>query len=258
MGSDTGRYLNGNKATWRGWVWNRIAERIRDKRNANVLYLIGDSDEDRKKAISKGFRNENLIGVDVRQSSVDAVREAGGIAICADINEVISEWPENRSVDAVVLDYCSGLQENTALTVPLIASRKAFIPSVVVINLQRGRDNVTGAISSLVKCDDSAAMADHLRRQYGKHRGEMLLSSLFSGIAYEQSKTTGEDPRELFFSVANAFNPQFYSCSPNKVVMDTSVFTVPWHMFRITRSVSFSQTKRKISALLAVQTIRSR
>lgn len=136
-------YDSGAKQTWRGWQWNRIAERIPkcQRRDAVVVYLVGPDDLDRKAAIGKGFRNRNLIAVDIDHDNVRRVREAGGVAIACNLQDAIAHWPADIKLSAIVADFTCGLSASSyslwQAALHCFGMRRGTVFSV---NLQRGRD----------------------------------------------------------------------------------------------------------------------
>ncbi len=136
-------YANGTKQTWRGWQWNRIAERIpKDKRaTATCVYLIGPDDFDRHHALRAGFRNRNIIGVDVDVSNVNRVKRSGGVAIDGVLSDLVAMWPSDLPLDVIAADFTCGFGD-AAVDFALAAECSAAVhrQSVFSVNLQRGRD----------------------------------------------------------------------------------------------------------------------
>ena len=107
------------KRHWRRTVWNGIRERLeKPVREALVLYLAAEQDEDREIALQKGFREENLIAVDRRLHVVDSLRAQRRLALHGDVIDVASNWNPAVEVDAVALDFCCGLSLDISLKLP--------------------------------------------------------------------------------------------------------------------------------------------
>lgn len=154
-------YDNGTKNTWRGWQWNRIVERLPEfanrkgfdvRRMSNldrrvcagktVLYLCGPDDRDRQHAIRLGFREENIIAIDVVKRNVDNIRKDKSIAVQTDLASAIAKWDREWPIDVVVADLCCGFSESTKqLAYAMCGTRAITGNTVVSINLQRGRDS---------------------------------------------------------------------------------------------------------------------
>lgn len=130
-------YGGGRKSTWRGWMWNRICERIpkHDRSSAVVVCLAGPEDRDRPEAIKRGFVNHNVISVDIHQGCVEKSRENGGLAIRGDLKDVLRRLSLKIPVSVVVADLMCGLD---ARVKDLIKDADG----VWALNLQRGRDEV--------------------------------------------------------------------------------------------------------------------
>lgn len=152
LGADS--YRNATKETWRGWVWNRIVERLpgfnpkmgpaalrRLCEDKTVLYLPGPDDLDRRCAMKRGFRNENLIAVDISKERAENVRAAGGLAIRGTIQEVVASWPLDWPVNIVMADYCGGLTWGNAGIVLGLARGGIVKGGIVAINMMRGRES---------------------------------------------------------------------------------------------------------------------
>lgn len=151
-------YDGGSKQSARGWIWNRVVDRLVDgvkspseKRrilsNCTVVYLVGPDDLDRECAISKGLRSNNLIAVDVVESRVKAVRKDGGMAVNGSIQKVLCEWPKGWKIDALILDFCGGLTSDELLLPTLLpACLGVSSKTVVAINLLRGRDAASNTL----------------------------------------------------------------------------------------------------------------
>lgn len=134
-------YDNRNKDEARRWAWNRICERIPNvlRKKARVYTLIGDTTLELEVALSKGFSDINVIGVDVREEPVQRWREAGGLAIQAPIAAVVAF--SKVKPQGVIADFCSGISVKNFNSFTMAFARTA-IPGCVVINMLRGRDEV--------------------------------------------------------------------------------------------------------------------
>jgi hypothetical protein len=135
-------YDFGAKRQWRRWLWNRVVERISCKpRDATVLYLSAREDHDRVVAKTHGFRDENLIAIDMDRGVVEDLRETGALAIAARIEEVLCQWNPKRNVHVVILDLCCGLEQNLFRRIYRGLLNPAFEDAVVAINVMRGREH---------------------------------------------------------------------------------------------------------------------
>lgn len=153
-------YQNTTKETWRGWQWNRIAELLgagtipgwpqRDRgtgycrsvcQRSTAVYLVGPDDLDRGSAIKRGFRDENLVAIDLDKKRVKSVRKDGNLAIADSLQRILIEWPRGWDVDVVVADFCYGMVADACRLPQVLYQSKGIQPeSVIAINLQRGRD----------------------------------------------------------------------------------------------------------------------
>lgn len=159
-------YDNKTKNDWRNWAWNRTVDHClpprpgklapwskvdnREKRrllaDKVILYLCGPDDFDRSVALKHGFRNENLIAVDVNESNVIGSRRQGGLGVCCAIEELLPNWPQDFPVSGIVADLCCGLTIPPILLIDSLFMSKGIhsSPKVsLVVNMQRGRDAAT-------------------------------------------------------------------------------------------------------------------
>lgn len=216
-------YKNGTKNNWRRWQWNQIAARVRDRRNAVVLYLASDQDLDRRVAVSKGFNPNNLIAVDIDQSKVDRLRAAGKLAIHGELASVCAYFGGER-IDVVAADLCCGITKRGAILMDVISH---FVPikpgGVVAVNLLRGRDAYLNAAN--------AAMVSHYGKSE-KHRGKSWIRQVIHNAAWHAQKIGGlrcEDGGAAdFFSICSwiygEYRPSFFSYN-SKIKNDRGGFS---------------------------------
>lgn len=259
-------YRNGRKKNWRGWQWNRIVERLSvEPRDATVLYLCGPEDLDREWALKRGFRNENLIAVDLSPDNVQRVRRGGGLAICHDLNELVRAWPEDWPIDVVVADFCAGLGDSElGLVHAAVFSRglnrvgpKEPVP-VLSVNLQRGRergDFARGVLSQHRRFDNSHTKGFNP----GKHRGLMWY------LLAQRGLFMGKEPPAPVLEATHAFMaPSFNSYRSNRVYMDSVVFRWPGVPGLSTGGVErrvhgvVAEARRKVAACRALRTMMAR
>ena len=236
----------GTKNNWRRWVWNRVRERFTRVDDALVLYLAGHEDLDREVAVSKGFRNENLIAVDDNPKVVKAIRAKGFLAIQHDLAELVFMWPEDWPLTFVLADFCSGFIDSSWVFAEACVSSKALVRgSVVAVNFQRGRE-------------------PELLEQFGEHR-HLLPTDLEKNRAYYWAMALAghyavaynrSDPNPYLAKMN--FQPRSYRS--HRVVMDSAVITVPDSCARNWANIprDWLDAKRKISACRAVRTWRLR
>jgi hypothetical protein len=132
-------FKNGGKNHWRRTAWNRIAD-MASPRDALVLYLPGSKDLDRPEAVRRGFKPANLIAVERDPSICAALRSVGTTTICGNLNDVLTDWPVDRSINVVVADFQCGLGNEAILLADIYANHPALANAVLLVNLQRGRD----------------------------------------------------------------------------------------------------------------------
>jgi hypothetical protein len=239
-------YKFGNKNNWRRWAWNRVDEQLAvPAREANVLYLAGAEDLDRPIAKAHGFRDHNLIAVDLSKHTVASLRERRTISIKDRIEDVLQAWPRTREIHFVNLDLCCGFELRLCNSIVRGLLNPAFVRSVVLINFQRGRESNGMEIVRQHDRDAILATGD------AKHRAAIFLAAFYGG--------------------SDTIRSSFYSYrSEAGVVMDSAVFSR--HIGLVGSGIADylrrnfgkrdhlrrerPKTTRKIAAALAHQTMR--
>jgi hypothetical protein len=190
-----------SKRHWRRSLWNCVADRLSvARKDALVLYLAGEQDEDREVAIQKGFRSHNLIAVDREKAAVRKLRERGSLALCGDVFDHLDAWNCDRPINAVILDLTCDLSSRVLDSIDRLPYLPQLQDAVIAINVCRGRaadwslnaDFLQGGLLSiedaLQAADASKSVrmgdvsrtdfAERVLRDWGckgsKHRGELL------------------------------------------------------------------------------------
>lgn len=256
-------YKVGPKNNWRRTIWNEVLARTAGREQTElVLYLAGPQDLDREIAEEKGVPRQNLVAIDKSLANVTMVRSGKGApAIQADIYEVLSSWPNDRRVCAVLLDFCCGL-ELKAIGVYDTLERPALRSAVVMVNFMRGRDPLTNAIRARLTDPDSYPMSpvhmiggestfylsekhralqflslhaielwQALERQHGLAALGAVGISLDSARAVELGFSADEQSelmRSAWMVFANrifvALSPRFFSYKSGSLTFDSAVF----------------------------------
>jgi len=269
-------YSHGNKVRAREKSWNRIIDcmlfehRGRSCRKcrqiaasqALVLYLPGPHDADRKVARRMGFLDHNLIAVDVDPDNVKNVRNHGGIAICAQLHEVLASWPKHTRIDAVHADTCSSLDFGALqLRVAASCSEGTDGLTVLYINMQRGRERYSQSCNNIQSLPHN--VVDSMLKLVAnvdfneRHRGHLLFVGHVAGVL-ESIPTEAE--RMTFFQIV-ANSPVFFDSykngtTRNGVYMDSMcgrLITSNGY----NEDTSWQTSKRFVAAALAVRTMKT-
>lgn len=232
-------YTGKQKESWRGWMWNRIIERLPDYkpgmkngslqricRDKVAIYLPGPDDIDRRIAMTKGFRNENLIAVDICEDRIKAVRKAGGVGICGGLQNVLAEWKAKDHLDVVFADLCGGLNESEK-KLWLLASTALNGWGVFAVNLLRGRDKGSNALRSGIKESCSRGyVGDYLLGiDPTKHRGFQAFAEIVMRLVPLHDGETVASVRNRRAYFIENINPIFnsYSSSGANQIFDSVV-----------------------------------
>lgn len=289
---ETGSFISDCKSNWRGWVWNRIIERIPtlDCRYATGLYLVGPDDLDREAALKKGLRNHNLIAVDKDINHIRNVRAAGNLGIQGRLQDILVVWPQDWPITFVNADMCCGLDDNMRIFTAALIICRGFIPAetVIAVNLQRGRDPASNPLRSGIKQSyfSRGMTREEFQRKVKrsderlmdivldeKHRGKqffnrLLFHSLDAARQVPGQEHLNKEQNGFANQFVEATNPQFHSYRQNVRVpyMDSVVFTMPPFVnFDHEADIAFykdwtqrdlKKTINRVAALRAVRTMK--
>jgi hypothetical protein len=235
-------YRFGQKNNWRRRVWNEISKRVKDKKNARILYLAGEQNIDAEIAAQKGYDPRNMIAVEIDKRRTKELRKKGVNTICGNLMDVLHSWPDNHKVDIIIADFCFGF-ESSAIDVYDSICCPPLVDAVVLVNFQRGRDHSTNRIRSLFgkqRFQTVNHKGGKKEEFTHKHRaGQFLLFHAFEtvntmffgekdkdGIIYGDSALI-DDPyfMNLVSSQLSKMNARLYSYKSGRVFMDSAVFS---------------------------------
>lgn len=272
-------YTGGQKNNWRRWGWNRLLGRLDGREKAQpILYLAGPQDRDRGVAISKGVPPTNLIAIDRASRNVNRVRHSGGVAVCADVVDVLNAWPFDRPVAAVVLDFCAGLDPELVISLTNALYRKPFATAWAWLNLQRGRDPSWNPYrQEIVRIFKNST--PHRGRQFAFAQTIVTMNNALSEWGHERySAITVQEWCDRW---SHCHCPLFHSYKSlgdrgSALVFDTVIYSphpqsanayddgahfdfCEWErqVERMPRGGRIRQTRRLVSAALAVRTMRA-
>lgn len=280
-------YKFGNKNNHRRWKWNRIVEKLRSLKKtvseAVVIYLPGPDDLDREIALSKGFKNHNLIAIDLNIKNINKIKINRNNCIQADFLDIMAHWNGNPELDVIDGDFCGGLTESLVdMAILLLEMQGRSRWTVLSINMMRGRDKTAKKFrNGLIQVGAPDT----------KHRGELFydfynyIETKNWLIADKLSETDSKKiSREDFLKMTEEIggseltdyrnklfdihNPLFNSYkSESGLVMDSCIFTLlpiafdrsPDNNYGVKRNKLYSPNKLKhqIAALKAWRTMRA-
>ena len=135
-------YAFPRKKHWRKCVWSEVKKRLRvPVCDAIVLYMPGIEDFDRPIAISKGFKDANLIGVERDGKVVSALRKRGVFCIHGDVVYATDAFLDNHRIDACLYDWVGPINDNLILWGGRSYRSCANWPHVVMHNNLCGRES---------------------------------------------------------------------------------------------------------------------
>lgn len=250
-------YKGHTKQTWRGWWWNRIADRIAVNeagqrvvsRSARreilkdkiVLYLVGPNDTEREIALSKGFSNENLVAVDLSEANVSSARKGGAVAICDSMESILLNWPRSTPIAAISMDLCCGFTTDV-IRLPGVIGTSFGVRrgTVIAVNLLRGRDTRIHEFRQCEIMEKFAKSHDGIPLNWRVHRGYAFATaccnyqeSVFqywesrwdSAVRCRAREMFGIDEPERHWKQWCGSNPQFYSYPSAQQRFDSVVFS---------------------------------
>lgn len=267
---DAVNYKNGQKNHWRRTMWNFICKANPDK-SLPVVYLPGSEDLDAKEATRRGWDDRNLIAIERSGAVVKHLRSCARNVIRGDVASVVTNWPDDQPVGVVIADLQGGIGKDAFLVISAWLLNNAMRRSVLMINLQRGRE--AGPLWEPYKFMSGQMDNDYFREKMGisnKHRGllavvgamHVTLTHLATLVGNENELT----PRERLIRYTElsglewAFPPTYRS-KPGSPLFDSIVlFRKPdfsglsscdrW------QGMKDSTVRSRISAALAVRTMR--
>lgn len=123
-------------------MWNALEElHAGNFSDGVVLYLPGEWDLDRRHALRKGVRPENLIAVE-RSAAVTAKLRARGVnCINSNLAAVLESWPSSTPLVSVLADFQGYMSDNIVYCAMAWAVSPALAPRAsMLLNIQRGRE----------------------------------------------------------------------------------------------------------------------
>ena len=201
--SQAATYRYGNKNNWRRWAWNRIAEHCPvPKSEARVLYMPGPEDNDRDLAKRHGFKDWNLIGVDLCRQVVSKHRAMGKVMVRLDA--VDAAYHGRSDFDVFFLDFLGDAPGR------LIEAMVAMPGGVLCcLNMLRGRtgpktkSNPFWTIARTSMAMDEAKWGAEFggpSSDWKLHRGMMLNTSVFAAWTSGAIYRYGLNAQEIFQS----------------------------------------------------------
>lgn len=261
-------YDYGIKRNWRRWAWNQLNPEL----DGVVLYLCGPDDYDREIALKKGFKNHNLIAIDINKKNINNVRKNGGIGICGEIGNIIHHWNSRPKITGIIADLCCGLTANVSPIYMSIMESKGFDENCrIVINFLRGREHGLAI--------DAVSWAKDMFVCDTKHRGILFLIIFFTifidkiekrNLLIKKNIATlfvhimqkELNKIELIKMLEYLFLPKFYSYkSINKyqyfdsIAFSPKIAIIDHNNFKL---ILNKKTSQKITALKAVRTMMQR
>jgi hypothetical protein len=244
-----------SKEHHRRWAANRIIELLSVPiRDAVLLYLIGPEDVDGTVFLSKGFRANNLISVDLSAAAITRIRADGRSAINDNVLSVLANW-NDRPLDVLHLDTCSTYSTCSQMLNNAHKGGAIDQNTVIYCNMQRGRERHFGR-----------------NRQRGEHRGMLLYKTDSWRVSFMEAYKKGIldwpacasmlwcDERES--QMREDCRPVFASYRSSRVFMDSVVMRALPRPYIYTETGigqrTAIKTRRKLAALMAVRTKRAR
>lgn len=266
MSGDVFDYSYGQKKVWRKWCWNRLCEKVGPHRkDKTILYLSGPDDYDRKEGVQRGFKNSNIIAVDLSDENIDVVRKQGGFGLCDDLYHILLMWPYEWKIDVLIADFCQGISDHAfRLMHALIHCSAIHSETVIWVNLMRGRDPK----SNYYREQYGALMTQWSFSGNNKHRGEIwfwmfmseILRSAREGGHYRIERENCGDRVQALVDHMQPVTTSYKSTSNQ--YFDTIIFINPASIEGQCKPLEYVpeliKARQKISALKAIRTMRAR
>lgn len=223
-----GNYKFGQKNHWRRTAWNEIASRVKDRKNARILYLAGEQNLDSQVAEQKGFRKQNMIAVEIDKERTASLRTNGVNTINGDLMDVLFNWPWKHKVDVIVADFCFGFEAKSVDLYDSLSS-PALVDAVCLINFQRGRDSSTNELRDFMGVEGvySGRSDGELKEVASvKHRAAQYLRwhALETVEACNGESLFGMNKKILESLLLTKMSPRFLSYRSGRIYMDSAIF----------------------------------
>lgn len=173
-------YRNGTKNNWRRRAWNIVADSVRERGDAVVLYLPGSANLDLKVALDHGFKQRNMICIERDKAVARHLRRQYRQTVIDErLTDVMLAWPDSTPVSVIVADMVCGLErEALGLLSPWLGG-VSFAGSTLVLNVMRGRE--THWTFKILKEQREKEWWPRTAERLGvdeKHRGMMAVTML--------------------------------------------------------------------------------
>lgn len=190
-------YDFGPKRNWRRWMWNRISERVTDRKNALCVYLGGKENFDIVEAERRGFRGHNMLCVERSKCAANEIRGNGNLVILGDFFDALFSVQRRQNVSVVYADLCCGLSPELIHNVFISLGSENLSGAVFAFNLLRGRDPKMSKIRPLMEWSFSEIA--EIFSVSTKHRGFQLCNALMArcGMNSETHPANGRSVEEL-------------------------------------------------------------
>lgn len=223
-----GNYRFGQKNNWRRTVWNEMASRVKNRRDARILYLAGEQNLDSEIAEQKGFRKQNMIAIEIDKGRTASLRANSVNTINGNLMDVLYNWPHKHKVDVVVADFCFGFEAKSVDLFDSI-SNPALVDAACLINFQRGRDSSTNELRKMLggnKVFTPTADGDIQEVASEKHRAAQYLQwhALETVRACNADSILGIETNALVSMLLTRMKPRFLSYRSGRIYMDSAVF----------------------------------
>ena len=191
MSGDEFDYSYGQKKVWRRWCWNRVCERVGPHRkDKTVLYLAGPDDSDRNEALRRGFKNSNIIAIDLSSENILRVRQGGGLGVCEDLYNILLVWPHDSPIDVLIADFCQGLSDCAGQLIHALFNCPAIHNKTILwVNMLRGRDPK----SNEDRAKWSKTLSSQSLSKNPKHRGELWFWIMYGELIQRLSGQYGKE-----------------------------------------------------------------
>jgi len=269
------KYDNRTKAEARGWTWNQLSSRLPkrkiERQDSRIFTLIGETTEDFTAGIHKGFSPFNIIGVDLKETSVKRWRQAGGFAVQGPLDLVVIA--SRISPSGVICDFCGGMTKsnfNTFWNCFMYLNR----PGAIILNMLRGRDDIKNMLDTFDGNGFCSALGLDPKRRCHVIYAKLLWDSFMFDLEIQEITGTGLGGFLLFaVLISRRLDPSFYSykSADSRQYFDMIAMSMPQfddgagpraldsstkeRVRERIQSVDMRDTRRRMAALEAVRTM---
>lgn len=258
------------KEIWRGWVWNRVIERLPvSPSKASVVGLFGKEARDLDHLTRRGFALDRCLNIERIKSAAAIARSRGLNTVVGNLVDIVGLYgdsPDAHTYDVVYADLCGGFSTEAEYLRDALVFENAAISRdcVVVLNTLRGRDAYGQHTRPVIEKQLSQKFNSELVQNLDlAHRGKAFHLSFCCRWAESWAGRHSGNVHQIAEDYEKLSKPVFYSYLSGCQMYDSVVFRFAGPApigspLKVKAPRLLKPTMRKIAAAKAIRTTRLR